>query len=254
MNQKIESMEEMNIPDKMNIFKRVGSLFFSPSKLFLFIKKKPTVLFPIILMCIGAVLMQLLLWEPTKSVSLDAMYNSYKSMGISYSPDQVEQLLNISMIGMLIMVPVMYLLVWMFMTLILYLVYRLVKCEKGLKKYFSMMGYIIVITLAGQLINSAYIYYTAASITGPTVTSLASFLAPEMQGTFLYGVASGLEVFNMWTFILCGIGFAYTGNVDKKKSYIVTAVLFVVVILASAGMSLLSAGIQNNMLGSFMGT
>ncbi|NLN64386.1 MAG: YIP1 family protein [Clostridiaceae bacterium] len=243
---------ELNIPERMNIFQRIGNLLFSPSKLFSFIKKKPTILFPIILICIGVIALQLILWEPLEKVQIDTLYNAYKSAGMSVAPSEIEQTAKALMIGTIIAMPFGYIAVWLFATLILYAMFRLVKCEKGMKKYFSMVGYIFLIFIFGQLINSACMYYTG-NMTAPMVTSLATFLAPEMNGTFLYGLASGIEIFNVWAFILFGIGFVYTGGVSRKKSYIMTAVLFVVVLLASAGFTSLLAGVQNSLQGSYPG-
>ncbi len=242
-------LDDMKVPEKMNLFQRIGNLFFAPSKLFAFIRKKPTVLLPIILISIGAIASQLLLLEQTKDMSLDLMYNTYKSMGMSTTPGQIEQLVNTSAIIGVAASPLTYLIVWLIATLLLYLVFRLVKCEKGLKKYFSMTGYILMITMVGTIIHSAYIYLTGNSLTSPMATSVASLLNPELQGTFLYGLSSQIEIFNLWTFVLFGIGFVYTGRVEKKKSFALTTILAVIVILGSAGLSLLSTGMQNNLMG-----
>lgn len=245
--------QEINIPEKMNIFQRIGKLLFSPSKLFSFTRNKPTVLFPIILICIGAVLVQLLLWEPSKNMALDLMYNTYKNMGKNVSPAEIEQLLNASMILVVATSPIYYIGIWLVVTLVLYLIFRLVKCEKGLKKYFSMTGYIMVLSMLGALLNAGFIYVTGSDFSGPAVTSLASLLDPDIKDTFLYGLVSQIEVFNLWTFALYGIGFVYTGGVEKKKSYLLTTILAVIVIVASAGLSLLSTGLQNNLLGNIGG-
>lgn len=251
MNKDFGSKEtaELNVPDKMNLFKRIGNLLFSPSKLFLYIKSKPSILFPIILICAAAIASQLLIWEPTKNLAMDTMYSTYNTMGMSLSFEGMEQYVNAVMIASLASSPFIYLAVWAVTTLVTYLAYKLVKCEKGLKKYFSMTGYIMLIFMAGQVINSIYIYLTG-SISAAMVTSLASLLDPNLSGTFLFGLVSPIEVFNLWTFMLFGLGFVYTGGTEKKKTYALTAILFVIVIFANAGMSLLRAGLQNSIMGN----
>lgn len=241
---------ELDAPDKMNPLKRIGNLLFSPSKLFLFIKNKPSIPFPIILICIAAIASQLLLWEPTKNVTMDTMYNTYKNMQVDVTFEQIEQITNGSMIASLVISPLTYLAVWLVTTLVAYLVYKLVKCEKGLRKYFSMTGYIMLITMLGLLINSAYIYLTGNEISTAMVTSLASLFDPDLNGTFIFALASQIEVFNLWTFVLFGLGFVYTGGAKKEKTYALTTVLFIIVILANAGLSLLSAGITNSIMGN----
>lgn len=172
---------------------------------------------------------------------------------MNVSPAEIEQLLDASMIFGVATSPIYYLVIWLVVTLVLYLIFRLVKCEKGLKKYFSMTGYIMVISLLGALLNAGYIYLTGGDISGSAVTSLASLLDPDLKGTFLYGLVSQIEVFNLWTFVLYGIGFVYTGGVEKKKCYLLTTILAVIVIVASAGLSLMSTGLQNSLLGNIGG-
>ena len=122
---------------------------------------------------------------------------------------------------------------WLITTLILYLVFRLAGCEKGLKKYFSMVAYISIISVIGQLLHGLYIYFTG-DIMAVQVTSLASLINADAVGNFVYGIATNVEVFNIWTYILYGIGFVYTGGAKKRGAYIVTALIFVIVTLVSA--------------------
>lgn len=241
--------QERSTPEKMNLFQQIGNLFFSPSKLFLFIKNKPKVLLPAVLISIEAVLVQLLLWEPTKDYSMDLLYSTNKSMGINMTPAEIEQLVNGSMIFGVAASPITYLAAWLIGTLVLYLIFGLVKREKGMKKYFSMTGFIMVISLLGMLIHSAFIYFTGASTDIATITSLASLLDPGLKGTFLYALALQIEVFTLWAYVLYGVGFVYTGGVEKKKSYLITAILAVIIILAGAGFSVISAGLQDSLLG-----
>lgn len=245
------------IPERMNIFSRIGNLLFTPSKLFSFIRKKPTILLPIILVCIGAILVQFLLMEPSRDYMLDFTYNQYKSMGIGLSSQAIEQFVDSTLKISAFASPIMYIIIWIAITLILYLVFRLVKCEKGLRKYFSLVAYIMLIITAGQLVQAVFINVTACDINSPVVTSLASLLDPGVKGTFLYGIASSFEVFNIWAFVLIAVGFVYTGGVVKKKSYILTAILFVVVLLASGAIASVTgavqSSIQGNPMGSFMG-
>jgi hypothetical protein len=246
------NVQEIDVPDKMNAFKKVANLIFSPSKLFGFIRKKPSILVPVILICIGAVVIQLLLWEQTRDMQLDILYNAYQEYGMASSPADLEQLVDVQMKAAVIFAPVKYLVIWIILTLILYLIFRIVGCEKGLKKYFSMVGYITLLSILGQLIQAVYQYFTGGSLTGPQVTSISSLIDPETVGTFLHAVFSGIEVFNIWAFVLYGIGFVYTGGVTKKKSYITTAVLFVIFLAANAGFTILTKQVTDNLFGSFM--
>ena len=57
-----------------------------------------------------------------------------------------------------------------------------------------------------------FIYFTNGDMTAAQVTSLASLLNQEVVGVFIYSIASSIDVFNIWTYVLYGIGFVYTGS------------------------------------------
>lgn len=241
--------EDMNIPQKMNVFKRLGNLIFSPKNLFLYLKNKPAMLFPLILCSIGTIAVQLLMMESMKDTRMDAIYNAFQSAGRSLYPDQIESLIKPVIILTVAASPFIIIAGWAIRTLFLYCVFSLVNCEKGLKKYFSMTAYIMLLSVARDLIHSLFLYFFGGNNASVYVTSLASLLDPEIVGNFLYGIASSLEVFNIWKFVLYGIGFAYIGNVSKKKSYATAAVLFVLSMLLGAGWAVLRSRVLAGMSG-----
>ncbi|HEY8420593.1 MAG TPA: Yip1 family protein [Thermoclostridium sp.] len=229
------------VPEKMNIFQRIGNLIFNPKKLFSYTARKPTILFPVVILCILSLVTQLLLMEQYQGTYTDLFYNATKTAGGEISVDQAENMAKWFAIGTVASTPVILVITWLITTLILYLVFRLAGCEKGLKKYFSMVAYISIISVLGQLLHSIYVYFTGESILTAQVTSLASLISSETVGSFLYGIAKNIEVFNIWTYILYGVGFVYTGGAKKQRAYIITAVLFVIVTLVTAGSSNLSS-------------
>jgi len=241
--------ENMNTPQKMSVFKRLGCLIFSPKDLFLYLKTKPAMLFPLILCSIGTIIVQLLMLEAMKDTRLDAVYNALQSSGSGIPPEQIETFIKPVIIMSIAASPFVIIAGWAIRTLLLYGIFRLADCEKGLKKYFSMTSYIMLLSVARDLIHALFLYYFGDNNINAYVTSLASILDPEITGNFIYGITSSLEVFNIWKFVLYGIGFAFVGNMAKKKSYAMAAVLFVVTMVLSAGWTVL----QNNILAGMAG-
>mgnify|MGYP000882971111 FL=1 len=223
------------IPDKMNIFQRIGNLLFNPRKLFAFTARKPTILFPVIVLVILSIVPNLLLMEQYQGTFADTIYSAGNTAGGEITVDQAETMAKWLAVGTVASAPFTMIIRWILATLILYPVFRLAGCEKGMKKYFSMIAYITVIAVLGQIVHSLYIYYTGETLMSVQVTSLASLVGDESMGSFLYAVIASIEVFNIWTYILYGIGFAYTGGVKKQKAYLVSAVLFVAAALINAG-------------------
>lgn len=244
-NTEILQVNEETIAEKMNIFQRIGNLFFNPKKLFAYTAKKPTILFPIIIICVLSLLSQLMMMDKLQGILADTFYNAGKTMGGGMTVDQAELLAKWYAIGTIVGTPFIMVITWLISTLILYLIFRMAGCEKGLKKYFSMMAYISVISVLGQLLHGLYIYFTGESMLTVQVTSLASLINAEAVGNFIYGIARNIEVFNIWTFILYGIGFVYTGGAKKHRAYAISAALFVIITLVTAG----TASLTGNMAG-----
>lgn len=238
---------EQKAPEKMNVFTRIGNLFFSPKKLFLFIREKPTLLFPLIIMSIGAVAYQLLIWEQSRKLQMDITYNTYQNMGMSITPDQLEAMVDAGMITSVITAPLGVIASWAIITLIFYAVFRFAECEKGMKKYFSMMAYISIISVVGMVLNGLYVYFMGGSIT-TYVTSVSSLFDQGTTGAFLNGILLNIEVFNIWAYVLYGMGFIYVGGVDKRRSAIVTSVIFILFTLAAAGLTSLSSSLLGGLM------
>jgi Yip1 domain len=73
-------------------------------------------------------------------------------------------------------------------------------------------------------------------INNPVGTNLAYYLDPETTGKFIRGIASSLDVINIWTIILLGIGYACTSKVKKSTAITVVAVWYLVYKLIMSGL------------------
>jgi hypothetical protein len=69
-------------------------------------------------------------------------------------------------------------------------------------------------------------------------TNPAYFMDPT-QKKFLYGIASGLDVFAIWSIILTGIGYASVSKLTRSTAIVIVAGWYVVYKLAGAALSLL---------------
>ena len=74
-------------------------------------------------------------------------------------------------------------------------------------------------------------------IRNPVGTNLAYYLDPATTGKFLHGMASSLDIINIWTIILLGIGFACTSKVKRSTAITIVAVWYLVYKLAGAGIA-----------------
>ena len=74
------------------------------------------------------------------------------------------------------------------------------------------------------------------NIQNPVASNPAYFMTP-LGNRFLYGMASALDVFVIWTIVLMGIGFACNSKVKRSTAIILVAVLYVAYKLAASGLA-----------------
>jgi hypothetical protein len=75
------------------------------------------------------------------------------------------------------------------------------------------------------------------NVQNPTATNLAAFLDPSETSPALYSLAVGVDIFNIWTVILLGIGFSVVGNLKRSTAIWVVAIWLVVWKLIQAGLA-----------------
>jgi Yip1 domain len=73
------------------------------------------------------------------------------------------------------------------------------------------------------------------NIRNPVATNLAYFMDPT-GNKFLYGMASALDVFVIWTIVLTGIGFACNSKVKRTTAIVIVAASYLAYKLISSGL------------------
>jgi hypothetical protein len=75
------------------------------------------------------------------------------------------------------------------------------------------------------------------NVQNPTATNLAAFLDAATTPRPLYTLAVGVDVLNIWTVILLGIGFSVVGNLKRSTAIWVVAIWLVLWKLIQAGLA-----------------
>jgi hypothetical protein len=73
----------------------------------------------------------------------------------------------------------------------------------------------------------------AFNIRNPVATNPAYFMDPT-QHKFLYGLASGFDIFNLWVIVLMAIGFSANSKVKKSTAFITILAWFVLYKIGTA--------------------
>jgi len=74
-------------------------------------------------------------------------------------------------------------------------------------------------------------------INNPVGTNLAYYLDFETTSKFVRGLASSVDIINIWTIVLIGIGYACTSKVKRSTAITVVAVWYLVWKVAMAGLA-----------------
>jgi hypothetical protein len=77
-------------------------------------------------------------------------------------------------------------------------------------------------------------------INNPVGTNLAYYLDPETTGKFVRGLASSIDLFNIWAIVLIGIGFACTSKVKRSTAIMIVAGWYLAFKLITSGLATLS--------------
>jgi hypothetical protein len=76
-------------------------------------------------------------------------------------------------------------------------------------------------------------------INNPVGTNLGYYLDPETTGKFVRGLASSLDLMNIWTIVLIGIGYACTSKVKRSTAITIVAVWYLVFKIAASALGAL---------------
>lgn len=74
-------------------------------------------------------------------------------------------------------------------------------------------------------------------INNPVGTNLAYYLDFETTSKFVRGLASSLDIINIWTIILIGIGYACTSKVKRSTAITIVAVWYLIWKVVTAGLA-----------------
>jgi len=95
----------------------------------------------------------------------------------------------------------------------------------------------IIGAILGTISMFAGINPEGFDINNPVGTNLAYYLDPDTTGKFVRGMASSLDLINIWSIVLLGIGFACTSKVKRPTAITVVAVWYLVFKLVSSALA-----------------
>jgi hypothetical protein len=138
--------------------------------------------------------------------------------------------------------PVLILFYFLISTLVLWATFKIAAgAETTFGQAYAIVMYAGLIGIVGAILGIVSLFSgidpEGFDINNPVGTNLAYYLDSATTGKFLHGMASALDVINIWTLVLIGIGFACTSKVKRSTAIMIVAVWYIAYKLLTAGLA-----------------
>lgn len=211
--------------DQETIQTKKPSLFgmiFQPEEQFERIREKPVIWLPLIIISLLGTVIAVL-------AAFNVDYSTVPGMeGMPADQIELSKMFGIIFggIGALFGTPIGFLIFGG----ILFGITKIAKSPVTFKQMFSLIIFTSIISTIGQLLNQLIIYAIGSD---PTVmlTSINSFIGAEGA---LGAVLGAIEVFNIWYYILLGLGLVKVAQLSKPAAYTITVIFFILGLIVAA--------------------
>jgi hypothetical protein len=227
--------------ESMNVFQRIIGIIVSPGKTMQNLIVRPRILFPILMIAISSLLLILINMTQYKEYMRASTEVVMENMGMTLTPEQLDMQMNFSAITSLITTPIIYLVIWLIGTAILFGIVKAFKGEGKFKQFMSITGFAWVITVLSYIVMTAVSYATGSFNLELPVTSVASILPADLKGNFVYGLARGIELFSIWQYVVIAIGVTQLSKLSKTKVYSIIGSIYAVYLLYAGSSEILTS-------------
>ncbi|MDI6605139.1 MAG: Yip1 family protein [Thermoanaerobacteraceae bacterium] len=226
----MENMELRNDQEvkQMSFLQRVIGVIVSPKKAMEAIVQKSDILYPILAMLLTTPIFYLIRYPLFEQMVKTKLENTPQAAQMT--PSMISFSTKIG----LITAPIGVIIMWIVITFIFWGILRIFKGEGKFKQYLSVTGYAYTIVIISMIVTLIASYFTGSLILDTSLASITNLFAPDLKGSFLYGIIRGINLFGIWQFIVYAIGLKVVSKLSSAKVYSVVSVVYIVMILLSA--------------------
>ncbi len=233
-------VEGVEFVEEQGLLSRIMNVFVNPQKLFVYLKHKPDFWAPLVLtilisMISGYYIGPIAIDEQIQRIENNTRIPEEARMkmidNLEASKTGTRRLIAV-FVPPLISVPLFFLIIaFIFWAMGNFVFARQVRFGQ----MFAAVTYAnLVPLLLGTVIKLPLIMATHSI---NVQTSLALFLSPEQQGTFLYSLLSSFDVFNLWYLAVLGIGVSVFYEVTRRRAFTLVFGLWFVWVIAKSAVS-----------------
>lgn len=207
--------------NNMGPLQRVKGIIFSPGSTMESLAEKPKLLMPLIMIAVA----QLVLYLARYSIYQDYMRKSLTEAltAAGMTADSVDRFILIFTAAG---IPLSTLFGWFITTVIFFAVFKIFGAAGRFKQYMSITGHAYIITVLYLLIVLITSFFTGSLYLNLPLTSVANILPTEMSGSFLYGMASKVDIFVIWYYCVIAIGVSAVSGFKKRNAYTLVAAVY----------------------------
>jgi hypothetical protein len=138
--------------------------------------------------------------------------------------------------------PLMILFYFLIVTVVLWATFKLAAgAETSFGQAYAIVMYASLPGIVGAILGIVSLFSgvdpEGFDINNPVGTNLAYYLDSATTSKFLHGMASALDLINIWTIVLMGIGFACTSKVKRSTAIGIVVAWYLVYKLTTAGLA-----------------
>lgn len=231
-------------PSRGPVARLIGALF-APNATFADIARRPDILVPLLVVLFFSILGTVAVVPKLDFEA--AIRDSLEQQKNQMSADDMERMVPIMVASGKVFAyasPLIGLGVLALIAAVLLLAFRVMGGEGTFKQAFSVTLYSqmpmvvkgIIITVVALMREGI-----AADEMANLIRSNPAFLVDAKRQTVLYSLLSSLDIFTVWTLILCVIGFAFVSKFSKAKSAAIVISLWIVTVIVKLGFAALGA-------------
>jgi len=226
---------------------RIVDTFIAPSKTFTDLRRSAAWWGPWLVISVFSLIF---IWSIGKQVGFEQVsrnqiaHSSRADQFDKLPPEQQAKQIQIStkIIGIFAYgSPVLILLYCLIATLALWLTFKMVMgAETTFGQAYAITMYAWLPGVLGAILGTISLFAgvnpEGFDINNPVGTNLAYYLDRDTTGKFIRGMASSIDLLNIWTIILLGIGFASTSKVKRSTAITVIAVWYLMFKLVASAL------------------
>jgi hypothetical protein len=236
------------VPAPMSEAARIVDTFIAPSKTFSDLRRSAAWWGPWIVISIFSLAFIFTISKQVgfEQVSKNQIEHSKRAEQFDKAPaDQQEKQLQLSVKIFNIFsygTPVLILLYYLIATVALWATFKVgTAAETSFGQAYAIMFYGSLPAIVGAILGIVSLFAgvnpEGFDINNPVGTNLAYYLDPDTTGKFIRGMASSLDLINIWSIILVGIGYSCTSKVKRSTAILIVATWYVLFKLLTSGLA-----------------